>query len=130
MRDNELEEELKKLTEKQLSTQEKEELIVRICANLCPELSQSFYGLVVRYEKKIKALEEALTVKSKKEQAFDIIKKKGLGNDNLRLAKETINYEQYLDEAILFINKIILDANLEDEDLFTREEYDLLKEVL
>ena len=130
MRDNELEEELKKLTEKQLSTQEKEELIVRICANLCPELSQAFYGLVVRYEKKIKALEEALTVKSKKEQAFDIIKKKGLGNDNLRLAKETINYEQYLDEAILFINKIILDANLEDEDLFTREEYDLLKEVL
>ena len=99
------------------------ELIVRICANLCPELSQAFFSLAVQYEKEI-------STKSKKEQAFDIIKKKGLGNDNLRLAKETINYEQYLDEAILFINKIILDANLEDEDLFTREEYDLLKEVL
>lgn len=78
------------------------------------------------YKDKIDCIEKHL-------KAFEIIKKKSLTNCNLALVKDNATYDGYCKEFEYFLNKYNESPNgfeIVKEDLFTQDEYDLLKEVL
>ena len=69
-------------------------------------------------------IEEALTTKSKKEQALEIIVKKDVDVDYIKnlLARD--------DKKSILKNIDWYNKDVEEENQLTQEEYDLLKEVL
>ena len=68
----------------------------------------------------LKVIKQALTTKSKKEQAFDIIKEKEI---NITLVKLYETREEY-------VNSICRDYVVIRDNLPTEQEFNLLKEVL
>lgn len=71
-------------------------------------------------------IKNALLKAQEQEKVFSIISNKCVGNDNLFLVKNSINYKHYLEIAKLGIDNII-NINLKENDLLTQEEFDLLK---
>lgn len=62
----------------------------------------------------------------KQEEALEITNEKCVGNDNLLLVKESLNYKHYLEKAKLGIDSVV-NINLKEKDLLTEEEFNVLK---
>lgn len=76
---------------------------------------------------------ECCDVIEKELKAFEIIKEKCLTNCNLALVKDNATYDGYCKEFKYFLNKYNESPNgfeITKEDLFTQDEYNLLKEKL
>lgn len=71
-------------------------------------------------------IEQALITKSKKELVFDLIKKKCIGNHNLKIVASSDNYSVY---CVWFTNTYGEGSPIEQYKLI-EEEFDLLKEML
>ena len=94
------------------------------------------YGFIDEEEKQtiIKdrdTIKQALLQKSKKEQAWEIVKEKCLTNCNLALVKDNLHYQNYCKEFEYFLNKYNESPNgfeITKDDLLTEEEFNTLKE--
>lgn len=74
-------------------------------------------------------IKQALLKSQVEHNALEIIKEKCVGNDNLYLVKETIDYKHYSGKAQLGIDNIV-NINLKEKDLLIEEEFNVLKEVV
>lgn len=79
-------------------------------------------------DKEFDIIKQALLKTQAEHKALEIIKEKCVGNDNLLLVKEARSYKHYLGKAQLGIDNIV-NTELEEKDLLTEEEFNVLKGV-
>lgn len=102
----------------------------RYLCEMCEPIAFMLWTPFIKGLKEIDSNVQTLTIKSKKEQAWDIVVKKCIGNDNLELVKTCNNYNTYISTALTCVEDGVPCYLDTEQDILTKEEFNLLKEVV